>query len=112
MMLENRIFRCNDKEVPEWCVAKDKHEAYAFMDKFWDDGAIMKKLYVNDFLKSNPGKTLDDFIESFFIEEDLNNKITISDAGINNESITKTVREWLEQVPSGPSYLCHEEWVG
>lgn len=105
-----KLFKCNEAEVAEWCVAKNKKEAYKFMDKFWDDGAIMKSHYVNKYLKANKGKTLDDFIENFFIEEDMEKELTVSDAGENDEPITKKVGEWLDEVDEVPSYLCHAKW--
>lgn len=109
---QRKLYKCNTEltEVAEWCVARSKQEAYAFMDKFWDDGAIMKEMYVKKYLKENPEKTLEDFIEFFFIEENPDMDFTHPYGGVNNEPITRKVRDWVWEVSACPEYLCHEEW--
>lgn len=110
MSKDMKIFNCNTEmtEVAEWCIASDKHEAYEVMDEFWDYGDIMESMYVKKYLKNNPGKTLDDFIEYFFIEEK-GEELTLP-YGDNNEDVTKTIDEWLELSNGLACYLCHGRW--
>lgn len=112
MKNERKLYKCNPEitQIAEWCIAKNKVEAYNFMDKFWDDGAIMKNMYANDYLKENPTKTLHDFIDIFFIEENPESYFTHPYAGINDEPITKKVKDWINEVDTVPCYLCHEKW--
>lgn len=110
--MANKLFKCNTEitNVAEWCIARNKKEAYEFMDKHWDDGTIMQDLYVKDYIKNNPDKSLDDFIEIFFIEENPEKDFVHPYGGVNEEPITKKVKEWIEEAPIIPTYLCHEKW--
>lgn len=109
---EIRLFRCNTEltEVAEWCIAKDKQEAYKFFNNHWANGDIIEKIYLKKYLKSNPSKTIEDFIEYFLIEEDLLADFTHPYGGKNNKPITKKVMEWLEETDNSPSYFCHEKF--
>lgn len=106
----NKLYRCNEEltELKEWCIARDKKEAYDFMNEFWDCGTIMKD-YFKQYKKINKDKKLKDFIEYFFIEEDENKDFTHPYGDENNNPVTKKVHEWTNIV-GAPDYLCHEEW--
>lgn len=112
MESQGKLFKCNTQltNLAEWCIARNKQEAYTFMDKFWDDGAIMEDMYVKKWLKENPGKNLEDFIDFFFIEENPDMDFTHPYGGLNNEPLTKKVRQWVNEVNTVPDYLCHEKW--
>ncbi|MFW6046391.1 MAG: hypothetical protein ACOCP4_01180 [Candidatus Woesearchaeota archaeon] len=65
-MNENgKLFKWIGDEVSEWCVATSKKEAYEFLKGFWDEGIWMEE-YEKKFFKSNPDKTLEDFIYQKF----------------------------------------------
>lgn len=107
-----KLFKCNTEvtEIAEWCIAQSKTEAYDFLDKFWDDGDVMENMYVNPYFEANPGKTLDDFIEFFFLEECPESDFTHPYGGVNDEPVTKKVSDWLDEADIVPCYLCHEKW--
>ncbi len=109
---EKYLYKCNEGGVAEWCVAESKKQAYDFMKNLWGESTM--KEYVDEYFESDseydPGSNLDDFIENFFDEEDLDRNFTIADAGTNNGSVTKKVREWLEDIKTVPSYLCCEDF--
>ncbi len=112
MSNQAKLFKCNKEltQLEEWCIATDKKEAYTFLDKHWDDGEIMEDMYVKEYLKKNPGKTLEDFIEYFFIEEEPEKDFTHPYGGANDEPVTKKVKEWIAEADTTPTYLCHEKW--
>ena len=104
-----KLFKCN-AEVAEWCIARNKIEAYVFMSEFWDNWKIMDNNYSIPFLRANPGKTLSDFIETFFTEEDKTSSFTDPTGGENNKPVTKLVSDWIKGAETVPCYLCHEAW--
>lgn len=70
----------------------------------------MHDMYEVEYFKKNPGKTLDDFIEYFIVEEELDKDFTHPYGGENDEPVTKKVVEWINDSPTVPYYLCHESW--
>lgn len=106
-----KLFRCNEEvtQVKEWTIARTKVQAYEFLKEFWDNGEIMDPMYSSLYLEENPDKTIEDFIEMFFIEEDNDKDFTHPYGGPEDEPVTKKVSEWIESVDEAPSYLCRSE---
>jgi hypothetical protein len=100
-----KLFKCNEGGVAEWCVAESDLQAYDFMKDLW--GASTMQEYVDEYLDDN--MTFEDFLNDFFVEEDVNKNFTISDAGVNGEPVTKKVSEWIEG-EEAPSYFCCENY--
>lgn len=103
-----KIFKFNSK-VKEWCIACNKKEAYKFFVEFWDNRASMRGLYAYVYLKNNPGKDINSFIEDFLIEE--KEEILTLPYGDNHEDVTMNIDEWLNLSNGEPVYLCKEKKI-
>ncbi len=98
----SNLYKCNEDGVTEWCIAESKKQAYDFMVEFW--GASTMQEYLGEYLEDNKEGSLEEFIENFFTEEELEKDFTIR--GEKGEDLTLKVREWIEAAKTVPSYLC------
>lgn len=69
-----KLFSCNEDGVTEWCVAKDKKQAYDFMRNLWGTGSMLE--YEKEYFEDNPSDSTDDFIEYFFTDVTENENFT------------------------------------
>lgn len=95
------LYRLNDDGIAEWVIAESKQQAFEFADEIW--GGIGKDEYFREFLEDNPGATFDDFINYFVTLEDPEKLHTIIKD--NGDRLTKTIKEWLDDVTEVPSYF-------
>ncbi|WP_427340949.1 hypothetical protein [Caloranaerobacter sp. DY30410] len=98
-----KMFRLNDDGVAEFIVAKSKLEALNYAANIWGIDTVLA-IY-DDYKKYNPDMTPEKFIETFVID----GVFTHYEYGEHGKTVTKTIKEFLDDIEEVPSYFAYED---
>lgn len=99
------LYVLNEDGVKEYIIASNKKEAVEFAGSIW--GADCLQEYIDEYLKDNPGDTIDDFIEEFAKQMPMDETFKLeTESGI----ITKMIIDWVYTNEESPRYFGCENY--
>ena len=105
-MPDKKMFCINEDGVSEWVVAESREQALEFYREVVGESCVDEDY--QRYLRENPGSSLENFIDYYMKEEEMDGEFALQNDDGTKER--KTIREFLEDVSEVPSYFACEDY--